>query len=75
MLPCFLCDVLYILFQFVNIYIKFQGLSHSARGLQQMSEVIEDCLGLQCGCLMGANLAIEVADEKFTEATIGNTIV
>ena len=40
-----------------------------------MSEVIEDCLGLQCGCLMGANLANEVADEKFTEATIGNVAI
>ncbi len=46
-------------------------MSHTSTGLKQMSELIEESLGINCGVLMGANLAVEVADEKFTETTIG----
>lgn len=36
-----------------------------------ISNMIEDILGIDCAVLMGANLAPEVADEQFCEATIG----
>lgn len=39
--------------------------------MQLISEDIERALGVQCSVLMGANLAGEVADGKFCEATIG----
>jgi glycerol-3-phosphate dehydrogenase len=37
-----------------------------------ISNMIEEILGIDCAVLMGANLAPEVADEQFCEATIGN---
>lgn len=39
--------------------------------MQLISEDIEEALGVECSVLMGANLAGEVADGKFCEATIG----
>lgn len=39
--------------------------------MQLISEDIEHALGVECSVLMGANLAGEVADGKFCEATIG----
>jgi glycerol-3-phosphate dehydrogenase (NAD+) len=42
-------------------------------GVKRISEVIESELGLPVSVLMGANLANEVADEKFCETTIGAT--
>lgn len=48
-----------------------KGLSHTSVGLKQMSDVIEEMLDITCSVLMGANLADEVAAEKFTETTIG----
>ncbi|UMM14683.1 hypothetical protein L5515_002389 [Caenorhabditis briggsae] len=39
--------------------------------MQLISEDIEKALGVECSVLMGANLAGEVADGKFCEATIG----
>lgn len=40
-------------------------------GIKLISEDIHEMLGLPVSCLMGANLAMEVADEKFCETTIG----
>ncbi|XP_060579397.1 glycerol-3-phosphate dehydrogenase [NAD(+)], cytoplasmic-like isoform X1 [Ruditapes philippinarum] len=40
-------------------------------GIAMISNMIEEILGIDCAVLMGANLAPEVADEQFCEATIG----
>lgn len=40
-------------------------------GLQLISEVIQGKLGIAVTVLMGANIANEVAEEKFCETTIG----
>lgn len=40
-------------------------------GLKLISEVIHEKLGIKMSVLMGANIANEVADEKFCETTIG----
>lgn len=41
------------------------------KGLKLISEVIGERLGIPMSVLMGANIASEVADEKFCETTIG----
>uniref|UniRef100_A0A8R1IQH5 Glycerol-3-phosphate dehydrogenase [NAD(+)] n=1 Tax=Caenorhabditis japonica TaxID=281687 RepID=A0A8R1IQH5_CAEJA len=52
-----------------------KGISSSPDGskmkMRLISEDIEQALGVECSVLMGANLAGEVADGKFCEATIG----
>jgi len=40
-------------------------------GVDLISQLIRDTMNIPCGVLMGANLANEVADEKFCETTIG----
>merc|ERR1712110_719661 len=42
-------------------------------GVELISQLIRDTMNIPCGVLMGANLANEVADEKFCETTIGCT--
>lgn len=42
-------------------------------GLKLISEVIGERLGIPMSVLMGANIASEVADEKFCETTIGES--
>lgn len=48
-----------------------QGVDASPGGLRLISEVIRGKLGITMTVLMGANIANEVADEKFCETTIG----
>ena len=48
-----------------------QGLDISEKGLDLISSVIRQQLGIECSVLMGANIAGEVANENFCEATIG----
>ncbi|CAN6670750.1 glycerol-3-phosphate dehydrogenase [NAD(+)] 1 [Trichomonascus vanleenenianus] len=47
-----------------------KGLEVSKDGVFLLSDYIKDQLGMHCGVLSGANLAPEVAREKFCETTI-----
>ncbi|XP_040060296.1 glycerol-3-phosphate dehydrogenase [NAD(+)], cytoplasmic [Gasterosteus aculeatus] len=48
-----------------------KGVDASPEGLKLISEVIREKLGITVTVLMGANIANEVAEEKFCETTIG----
>ncbi|RWS31966.1 glycerol-3-phosphate dehydrogenase [NAD(+)]: cytoplasmic-like isoform X2 [Leptotrombidium deliense] len=49
-----------------------KGFDESEKGkISLISEKISNLLGIDCCVLMGANIANEVADEKFCETTIG----
>uniref|UniRef100_A0A2I3G645 Glycerol-3-phosphate dehydrogenase [NAD(+)] n=1 Tax=Nomascus leucogenys TaxID=61853 RepID=A0A2I3G645_NOMLE len=48
-----------------------KGVDKGPSGLKLISEVIGERLGIPMSVLMGANIASEVADEKFCETTIG----
>ncbi|KAK9474705.1 NAD-dependent glycerol-3-phosphate dehydrogenase N-terminus-domain-containing protein [Dipodascopsis tothii] len=50
-----------------------KGVELSADGISLISEYIYNELGIFCGALSGANLAPEVAQEKFSETTIAYT--
>ncbi|KAF7695641.1 hypothetical protein HF521_007364 [Silurus meridionalis] len=49
-----------------------KGVDEGPDGLKLISEVIREKLGISMSVLMGANIANEVADEKFCETTIGS---
>uniref|UniRef100_A0A6F9DET1 Glycerol-3-phosphate dehydrogenase [NAD(+)] n=1 Tax=Phallusia mammillata TaxID=59560 RepID=A0A6F9DET1_9ASCI len=51
-----------------------KGMDHTKEGLQLISDVIKNILSIDVSVLMGANIASEVADEKFCETTIGCTV-
>ncbi|GCC37012.1 glycerol-3-phosphate dehydrogenase [NAD(+)], cytoplasmic-like isoform X1 [Chiloscyllium punctatum] len=48
-----------------------KGIEVGSYGLKLISDVIRETLGIEVSVLMGANLANEVAAEKFCESTIG----
>ena len=48
-----------------------QGLDITDKGLDLISNLIRKSLDIDCAVLMGANIASEVANENFCEATIG----
>ena len=52
-----------------------QGVDASHGGLQLVSHVIWKALDIDVSVLMGANIANEVAQEMFCEATIGKLCV
>ncbi|KAI9683313.1 MAG: glycerol-3-phosphate dehydrogenase [Trizodia sp. TS-e1964] len=47
-----------------------KGVSVTSTGINLFSEAIGSKLGIYCGALSGANIASEVAQEKFSETTI-----
>ncbi|GAB6032039.1 glycerol-3-phosphate dehydrogenase [Chamberlinius hualienensis] len=48
-----------------------KGVDYDDKGIKLISKIISDGLNIEMSVLMGANLAPEVADEKFCETTIG----
>ncbi|XP_078390544.1 glycerol-3-phosphate dehydrogenase [NAD(+)], cytoplasmic-like [Cetorhinus maximus] len=50
-----------------------KGIDVGLDGLKLISDIIRETLGIEVSVLMGANLASEVAAEKFCESTIGAT--
>ncbi|KAJ1160468.1 hypothetical protein NDU88_000970 [Pleurodeles waltl] len=49
-----------------------KGVDEGPEGLKLISNIIRERLGIEMSVLMGANIANEVADEKFCETTIGS---
>ncbi|KAM4880817.1 glycerol-3-phosphate dehydrogenase [NAD(+)], cytoplasmic isoform 2-T3 [Sylvia borin] len=47
------------------------GVDEGPDGLRLISDIIREKLGIEMNVLMGANIATEVAEEKFCETTIG----
>lgn len=50
-------------------------MDHTKDGLQLISDIIRKSLNIDMSVLMGANIASEVAQEKFCETTIGKVSV
>merc|ERR1719422_959583 len=48
-----------------------KGMEVTEEGFDLISELIQQELGIQCSVLMGANIANEIARERFSEATVG----
>lgn len=55
----------------ISLCVFRKGVDEGPDGLKLISDVIREKLGITMTVLMGANLANEVADEKFCETTIG----
>lgn len=51
-----------------------QGFAITDSGIQLISSIISEILGIECAVMMGANLAGEVASEQFCESTIGEKL-
>ncbi|XP_078260299.1 glycerol-3-phosphate dehydrogenase [NAD(+)], cytoplasmic-like isoform X2 [Rhinoraja longicauda] len=49
-----------------------KGINEDSNGLKLISHIVHEKLGIEMSVLMGANIANEVADEKFCETTIGS---
>lgn len=67
--PCMAWSNVNTLLAYVFLYL--QGVDEGPNGLKLISDVIQEKLGITMSVLMGANIANEVADEKFCETTIG----
>lgn len=57
----------------IIILFVIQGIDEGPDGLKLISDIIREKLEIEVSVLMGANIASEVADEKFCETTIGQT--
>lgn len=54
-----------------SLVVVIQGIDEGPDGLKLISDIIREKLEIEVSVLMGANIASEVADEKFCETTIG----
>ncbi|XP_062394339.1 glycerol-3-phosphate dehydrogenase 1-like protein isoform X2 [Sardina pilchardus] len=52
-----------------------KGIDEGPEGLKLISDIIREKMGIDMSVLMGANIANEVAAEKFCETTIGSKIM
>uniref|UniRef100_A0A8P0PR79 Glycerol-3-phosphate dehydrogenase [NAD(+)] n=2 Tax=Canis lupus familiaris TaxID=9615 RepID=A0A8P0PR79_CANLF len=52
-----------------------KGIDEGPEGLKLISDIIREKMGIDVSVLMGANIASEVAAEKFCETTIGSKIM
>uniref|UniRef100_A0A8C4PWE8 Glycerol-3-phosphate dehydrogenase [NAD(+)] n=1 Tax=Eptatretus burgeri TaxID=7764 RepID=A0A8C4PWE8_EPTBU len=52
-----------------------KGIDEGPSGLRLISEIIREKLDIDMSVLMGANIASEVADDKFCETTIGSKTI
>ncbi|XP_048882491.1 glycerol-3-phosphate dehydrogenase 1-like protein [Brienomyrus brachyistius] len=52
-----------------------KGIDEGPEGLRLISDIIREKMGIDVSVLMGANIANEVAAEKFCETTIGSRIM
>lgn len=68
---CTSFELLYCVYCVLVLRIRLQGVDEGPDGLKLISDVIQEKLGITMSVLMGANIANEVADEKFCETTIG----
>lgn len=48
-----------------------QGIDEGSDGIRLISDIIREKLQVDVSVLMGANIASEVAEDKFCETTIG----
>uniref|UniRef100_UPI003EBB36EC glycerol-3-phosphate dehydrogenase 1-like protein isoform 3 n=1 Tax=Danio rerio TaxID=7955 RepID=UPI003EBB36EC len=51
------------------------GIDEGPEGLKLISDIIREKMGIDVSVLMGANIANEVAAEKFCESTIGSKVL
>lgn len=56
---------------FPKFLTSLQGIDEGPEGLKLISDIIREKMGIDISVLMGANIANEVAAEKFCETTIG----
>ncbi|XP_016374937.1 glycerol-3-phosphate dehydrogenase 1-like protein [Sinocyclocheilus rhinocerous] len=52
-----------------------KGIDEGPEGLKLISDIIREKMGIDISILMGANIANEVAAEKFCESTIGSKVL